>query len=421
MSWSFALDADAAELARAAGDGWSIAFGYEGAAKGSQGYAEKASVLYRNAGPGIDLAYHVAGTELKEMVVLRERPEADAAPVYRFPLVLTGVTPEQSPGESIKFYDAKRKLVATIPQGTMTDSAVDPRKGEAPSAPVGVGLTQEGSSWAVTVTPDPEWLLDKDRVYPVYVDPTLVIDGIGANPLAADAYVSSAAPNTTYNGSSQWNPAQDAYVDKVGYYDSSTGENYGYLFYDTTPFWGKQILDATWVGEWAWSYYVSTPTPFRLYPISGTWDTANITWNNKPSHRAEYKEATAVRYQVTPVDITDWMVNWAAQTWPSWGVSVDTAGPIQERWKQLRASENFGNRAHFIEVTYNTPPPMAAAASPADGTTFTTTSSRQLAVDPVTDSDSGDQVRYRFRVRRAERSSTPVGSRARRSSFRTAS
>ena len=99
------------------------------------------------------------------------------------------------------------------------------------------------------------------------------------------------------------------------------------------------------------------------------------------------------------IDITPWMANWASGLWPSWGVSVDTVGAVQDRWKQLSASENFNSTSHYIDVVYNTPPPAAVASSPADGAVFTSTSAKTLSVDSgLTDTDPGHTLKYKFEV-----------------------
>ncbi|MCL4499564.1 MAG: DNRLRE domain-containing protein [Chloroflexi bacterium] len=85
----------------------------------------------------------------------------------------------------------------------------------------------------VTVKLDERWLKDPQRVYPVYVDPTLDVWGISNQ--FGDLFVSNAHPMANYGGSAEL---------QTGFNDSTTGKNQAYLKFGLSAISGYSINSA---------------------------------------------------------------------------------------------------------------------------------------------------------------------------------
>jgi len=145
-------------------------FGLDGA-RAAHGRAAGSTLRYAQALPGVDVDYAMEPDGVKETLVLHNR---DARRTYRFWLRV----------ERGSALDAERRLDGgwdLIPQGAATalftlaapfavDSAPSPRRGR-----VSMNLKRVGDRFAVDVAVDGAWLRAGTRVFPVRVDPTVVI------------------------------------------------------------------------------------------------------------------------------------------------------------------------------------------------------------------------------------------------------
>ncbi|MFK3729245.1 DNRLRE domain-containing protein [Streptomyces sp. NPDC088090] len=180
--------------------GGAITFGLSGAgpltpeAKGDR-------VVYKDAVAGADLSYRVGNGQVKEDIVLAERP---AGPVsFTFTLDTEGgLTPKAREDGSIAFFgEAPGTPVMVIPAPYMTDARKDPQSvtGGTYSTAVSQKLSRDadGKGWKLTVTPDAKWLAAKERQYPVVIDPTITITPIAS--ASEDTMVLSDQPGVNFN------------------------------------------------------------------------------------------------------------------------------------------------------------------------------------------------------------------------------
>ncbi|MBB4156172.1 RHS repeat-associated protein [Streptomyces cinereoruber] len=197
-SW-FGSDADGFMRFEAEGGG-AVTLGLAGAgalkpeAKGDQ-------VLYKDAVAGADLSYRVGNGQVKEDIVLAERP---AGPVsFTFTLDTEGgLTPKAREDGSVAFFgEAPGTPVMVIPAPYMTDARKDPRSvtGGTYSTAVTQKLSRDadGKGWRLTLTPDAKWLAAKERQYPVVIDPTITITPIAS--VSEDTMVLSDQPGVNFN------------------------------------------------------------------------------------------------------------------------------------------------------------------------------------------------------------------------------
>jgi RHS repeat-associated protein len=219
------------------------------------------SISYPGARPGGDLDFTAGTGVLAEDIVLRS-PRAPGT--WVFPLTLSGLRAETGSGGMVEFADAKGKVVAYLPHGIMTDSAVNPRSGDgAISTGVSYALTDRGR--AIVMTLDQAWLHARSRVYPVTIDPSV-----------ADVNASG----TTYVMSSSAGDYSGDTEIKVGTYDGGADIAKSFLAFSNV---GSDLTNDTVLGVRlgvfnSWSYSCS-PRPVSVYPVTSAWPvTGSKSW-----------------------------------------------------------------------------------------------------------------------------------------------
>lgn len=168
---------------RVSSAGHTISFSLEGEAKKPAGRATakqrtvsggnaNSSVAYTGVAPGEDLAYEVTPGQVKESLVLNQPPTA-ANPSWTWRVHAPDLTLAQDKFGDITFTDALGAVIFDTPIPAMFDSSAVPGHSESAVTDVPVTLHQvSDSDWTMTLTPDPSWLNDPSRVYPVFVDPS---------------------------------------------------------------------------------------------------------------------------------------------------------------------------------------------------------------------------------------------------------
>ena len=130
------------------------------------------SVAYPGVAPGEDLAYEVTPGQVKETLVLNQ-PPSSANPSWTWRVHAPNLTLGQDKFGDITFTDSAGTVVFVTPIPAMMDSSgVAGASGNAVTN-VPVTLAQvSGADWTMKLTPDPTWLNNPARVYPVFVDPS---------------------------------------------------------------------------------------------------------------------------------------------------------------------------------------------------------------------------------------------------------
>ncbi len=265
----------------------------------------------------------------------------------------------------------------------MLDSSGTP---ETSAAPLKISLSADGRG--LDITPDPAWISDPARVFPVTLDPTY--DGFGTNgPGYMDDFVYAGTPNTNYNS---WTES-GYYVDKAGYSPSyvASNEHYTYLYEDLNALNNKQVLDGRLK---MYMLNSSSSVNLHVHPVSpSSWSASTMTWNNKPGHRVDDIAVRPPANAWTNIDLTSWVSNWTNGTWQNSGLSFDTAG--QNAYYRWWSVETLGSQP-YVHVTYNDLPPAATLVGPDDSAQLMTTTPT-LSANPVSD-PNGDTMKYWFRV-----------------------
>jgi RHS repeat-associated protein len=175
---SFASSADDDSLLSVSSNGHSVSFSLRGAAdspmkrlgapRATTGLNE---VLYSDVFEDVDLKYAVEPGEVKETLVLADLPSA-AEDSWVWDITAPGLTLVKGEAGVIEFRDASRAVVFTMPTPTMWDSSGAKTIREPALTTVDTTLKKSNEGWTLELQPDRSWLSSKDRVYPIFVDPS---------------------------------------------------------------------------------------------------------------------------------------------------------------------------------------------------------------------------------------------------------
>ncbi|MFZ7945035.1 DNRLRE domain-containing protein [Neobacillus sp. 19] len=301
-------------------------------------------IWYKQIFPNIDLRNIIFNDSVKEDIVLHQYTGHNQ---FQFE-ISTELKPHTKENGSITFVDEQDKEIYILPKPFMSDSNINPESGEAATSEnVSYDLKEEeDGKYLLTLIADSEWLKSPERKFPIYIDPTVTNEHYNN---FVYAYVSNAYPNNNYSNSKLWDATYEAYVLKVGYYDSTTGDNYAYLKNSLVNLQGAVIKKATLWLYTIWSYS-TTPTNVWVSTSKTDWNPSTITWNYSPSV-ANLGTATAVRNSWFSYDVTTTVQNWANNPSGNFGFSLHTSGNGATYWKKFIAYDNK-NRLPEIEITY---------------------------------------------------------------------
>jgi RHS repeat-associated protein len=252
-------------------DGVSIGLGAAGAKRKLSPTVEGSTVTFPDVFGTADVRYRVSPTGVKEDVVLAG--VAEAASEYTFELHTSGLVAREQADGSIGFFkkndDKLPKYV--IPAPNMSDASAQNRIGQPGySDKIRQTVTQQGGTSLVTLKPDLEWLTAKDRVFPIVLDPTIVVV---PDPAASqDTSLSEANPTTLYGT----NPSVLAGS------DASQNTWRGLLKFDMSMIpAGTTIRSADLNMHFGASFGSDTNTvPFATYLATQDWSEATATWSS---------------------------------------------------------------------------------------------------------------------------------------------
>ncbi|HEX6498205.1 MAG TPA: DNRLRE domain-containing protein, partial [Micromonosporaceae bacterium] len=293
--------ADSTRIVRVSdGDRW-VEFGLDGQAHGMTPTISGSTVTYRDAVGGADLVYQVTSRELKENLVLADRPAAGFSAT--FTLSTHGVHALARDDGSIAFVSDDGRPLFVLPAPYMYDSskAGAAKTGAAFSNRVTQHLTVSGATATVTVTADSAWLADPARTYPVTIDPTVNIQPVPAD--GQDVEIYSGSTGTNYNSSYQLKVGTDAsYAWRTLVQFPLTGIPTGTTIDSATL---SMYYDQT---LYTYAYDVS----MEARQITTAWDESTATWSNMSGNIAPAPTGNSVT-----VDDTDTSKIAMKGTWPA--------------------------------------------------------------------------------------------------------
>ncbi|MCL1632797.1 DNRLRE domain-containing protein [Sporolactobacillus sp. CPB3-1] len=305
----------------------------------------KNQLVYKDIFPGMDLRHISFNKEVKEDWILHEYKG-----IHQFEYDLhTTLNPHVNDDGSIGFYkdEAYKQNIFMMPRPIMEDSNINPGLGNGvKSSKVHYELEQTGDqSYKIRLIVDKDWLTSPDRVYPVYIDPSVTLN------VLADTFISSAYPTTNYN--KEWDSTQGEYVLKVGKYDSTTGTNYAFIKFAIVGELKGAIIDSANLNVYVThSYYTTQKTGLWVDRANSYWNANQLTWNNRPSS-TNITSTSVARDQWATLNVKSAVQGFVKGDYSNEGFKFHTNGNGQTYWKKITAGES-ANKAK-LAISYHYP------------------------------------------------------------------
>ena len=235
------------------------------------------SVGYENVLPDISLQYVVAGSSLKEYILVSEPQDTYE---YMFALNLEALIPAMQAGGNILLLDSESgEPVYEIPAAYMTDGA----GAYSDAVEMEIERTSEGN-YLLKITADKEWIDSGERVFPVKIDPTL-------NKLLSST--SNIRGNYVRDAVSQRDVASANYGEMyVGYDSSGNGNMTTYIQLRNLETLPKDSVICAAMFNMAVLSYSQVAWP-KLY-IQAKEVTAATTWSSKYTYNTRPATSSAV-------------------------------------------------------------------------------------------------------------------------------
>lgn len=310
-------------------------------------YTGDNTVTYSNAFSNTDLVYVLDSNALKEYIILNN---ANASNTFSFLFTLDGVT-LNSMDKYAEFVDengatlfALDSLFAVDADGAFTEAltySFVPVKGT--------------NTVMVTVTLDSDYLSDADRVFPVIIDPTVMI----SSSETADACVCSYTETTNYQTASQL---------RTGF-DTDYGIRRSYIKFNipsSIP--AGSITNANLHIE-----KLSGASPLvKAYRCIGSWSSASITWKNKPSYTTTNESTLSAVYSSGSawytMDVSSIVQSWVNGTYSNYGfVLKDLNENDSDHWTTIYSSDAPSPHKPELYISYVTESQSLSVSSTTSG------------------------------------------------------
>ncbi|WP_345559098.1 LamG-like jellyroll fold domain-containing protein [Nonomuraea rosea] len=320
------------------------------------------------AGPGADLVLTALPDGFRHDVILRERPSAPVE--IRIPIETDKLTFGKSRDGMLKLSDGSGAVVAQAPAPVMSEAAAAATTGTGQaaraqsSAEITTQVEKDGKGKSTLVlTPDPKWLADPARRYPVVVDPTTTLT------LQSNFYLyyncgssSIMTGDALWAGSSQSSCATTQPVSHLR----------TYLDFDTTAIVGRAVgsaqLELYASRAFNGCSYTGALKVSRLISGWGTGAEANPPrdWANKPKvAEAGSQLQVCPAYNQVPRAVT-WEIKDIANAWAAGATDhglqlrgeneIQNTGAGTPGWIEFDSSYKTGGRPPKLTVSYMLPP-----------------------------------------------------------------
>lgn len=293
-------------------------------------------ILYKDVYPGIDLMYEAITSGIKEYIILNQPSDTNT---FEFDLKLDELKVKEEDG-SILFVDnggnsifSIGNLFAVDDSGVMTQD-------------IKCTVAMKNGLHKLSLTVDEEYLSDKSRVYPIVIDPSIMITG-GA--VTYDSYVSSKLPtgkfyleNYLRTGSDEPYGARRTYIKFTLPTNIPCGNVVSaYLRLEKRDGGANPVI--------------------RAYRVKSDWSSNTIDWNNKPNYDdTNYYSLYAYNDSGSwwRMTCTSLVTKWLKGVYNNYGFLVrDNTESGTSQWTTFYSSEKSSPHKpelHIIYVPYDT-------------------------------------------------------------------
>ena len=348
----------------------------------AQGNTEEkqVKVSYESEKKDCTFSYESLNTGVKESIVLTKAPEGN---VLKFHFKAKGLTPKKNAMDGgISFLDEETdEIVASLEAPNINDAT-----GNAYSEKLYYDIEPDGEedSYLLTLHLDEDYFQEKDREYPVTIDPTVSWTG---STNFWDVYV--------INGSYKNTNFYDSGITAMMAGKAKQGVYRTYLrFKDfTKKIEGKYVDSATLTMYETGSSQSGQTIEARR--VTGGWTRSGLKWSNRPGYSTNYGsvKTTGKAKKGRSINLTQYARECASGKITSYGVMLKNSDETKS-YGQFYGSRASANRPK-LSVTYYDGPTTAASASATPRYVGKNTHSIKLAWTGI-NAKSLNRVEYRL-------------------------
>lgn len=226
------------------------------------------AVEFVNADKNVDLEYHIATNGIKEDIIV---DKAENNYLYTFLIEAGGLIPTVQDDNTIALTDRETgEIIFLIDAPLMYDAA------GAESNAIKLNIKEKDGKYELTVHADKSWINDKERKFPVTIDPTVKLNIARTNIL--DTYADNSDGNDA--------PRQNDYYLYAGNNDCGLTRTYVKFNLPALPK-TAAIVDAQfsmWQTGWDWNASTQNTAVLNAYDLYGksSWDCSSLKWSKQP-------------------------------------------------------------------------------------------------------------------------------------------
>ena len=335
----------------------------------SNSVVKENAIIYNNVYDNINIQYTAITNSIKEDIILLKKSEQTS---FQYEIKAPGMVVELVNNQLCLYPEGKtlEDVVYILDAPYMIDAA------DEVSQAIRLVLSRQNEKNILTVTADKEWLHDKERLYPVRIDPTVTPVDVAKENFVMIG-VEQGSP-TLYIGDNQF--------PYVGYDDGKATKNeelydikhqncrtYVKVNYDFNSVIPKESqIDSAVFSVSHYTNYSYGQSEFGLYQVNETW--SNISWYEKPTNLTfiDVQNSSGVPNAYINYDVKDLVNAWVQEIVPNNGLVLkameepaDGVGAMQCEVFNNRHKE-FGPR---IVVNWSSPVDPFLRDMPLDNTT----------------------------------------------------
>lgn len=297
----------------------------------------RSSITYNNIDLCTNFEYVLQGNDIKENIIVTAQRDDYK---YIFQLNVTGLTAQMDEAGNIRLYDSETgQSKYCIPAPYMYDS-----KGMySNEVYYELQLTSTGA-YTIAVIADKEWINAENRVFPVTIDPTLILEGNHK-----DAFTYSDSPNTRYGASTElWISDTCTTYISIDMLELPSGATLNSATLNVYYYYNEGIINGSLLAG--------------AYRVLEAWNETTITHNNAPEVDST-RLSTAIleangsnllsRPGLTYFDITSVAEKWYSGESINYGIALKRENSTTStKYSVILKSYESGEFYPFIRVSY---------------------------------------------------------------------
>ena len=257
--------------------------------------ADNRAVIYGNVVDNVDIAYTVQTGVLKEDIIIKAKQAPNS---FKFRLNTNGLVLKESNDAVALFTTSGQEAFRFAP--LYMEDANGKR-----SENVSLTYTSAKNGYELTITADTEFLNAADTVYPVVIDPSVMVTG---ETVTYDTCVDQEYPTSNY------------YLSENLWTGGALGTNAmrTYIKFDMPTSIPSAYITSAYLRLNKKEHLAPT---IKAYRVTSNWSSSGITWNNKPSYSTSDVSGTSSQYIDTwySLNVTTLVKDWISGTYSNYG------------------------------------------------------------------------------------------------------